>query len=125
MQQFSLNWWLVYQGIWNQEIELWQKFAGLGKVIFICEKENDETISVCLNWDQDGKIINVQEITDYSPDLPTFRASKEMWQKFVDQEIKAAPAVMQGQIDYQGSLTLMIKYAKHFDYLAHIAQKIN
>ena len=101
MQQFSLNWWLVYQGIWNQEIELWQKFAGLGKVIFICEKENSETISVCLNWDQDGKIINVQEITDYSPDLPTFRASKEMWQKFVDQEMENLDFVPASSFDIE------------------------
>ncbi len=125
MKKFSIDWWLKYQELWNQEQDLWSKFSGLGKVIFICDYNSDESISICLEWDKEGKIATVNSIDDLPEKSPTFRADEAMWQRFVDQEIKAAPAVMNGQIDYQGSLTLMIKYGKSFDNLALVAQKMS
>ena len=48
MQQFSIDWWLAYQKIWNQQAQLCKKFAGLGKVVF--SFLNKEEISVtCLS----------------------------------------------------------------------------
>ena len=120
-----MDWWLSYQQIWNKEQEsLWKKFAGFGKVIFICDYSADDSVSVCLEWDGEGQMSSVTSIDDLPEDLPTFRADEAMWQKFVAQEIKAAPAVMDGLIDYEGSLTLMIKYGKSFDKLALVAQKL-
>ena len=120
-----MDWWLSYQQIWNQQQEsLWKKFAGLGKVIFICDYSADDSVCICLEWDDEGQISSVTSIDDLSEGLPTFRADESMWQKFVAQEIKAAPAVMDGLIDYQGSLTLMIKYGRSFDKLALVAQQL-
>jgi hypothetical protein len=36
----------------------------------------------------------------------------------------AMQAITQGEIDYQGSMTFLVKYGRHFNYLAEIAQKI-
>jgi putative sterol carrier protein len=123
MKQFSLDWWLAYQKAWNQNPEVEFKFSGIGKVIF--SFLDNQEISVCLEWDQSGQIIRVQEIENLELNLPIFSATKENWQKFIAQEIKAAQAVMTGKIKYQGSFTLILKYGKNFDYLAIIAQQVN
>ncbi len=59
--------------------------------------------------------------------LPIFSATRENWERFVNQEIGAVKAVMTGLIDYRGSIsmTIIVKYGRHFDCLAEVAQKVN
>ena len=123
MQQFSLDWWLAYQKVWNKNSEVSIKFSGIGKVVF--SFLDNQEISVCLEWDKNGQIIRVQEIETLELNLPIFSATKENWQNFIAQEIKATQAVMTGKIKYQGSFYFIFKYGKNFDYLAMIAQQVN
>lgn len=122
MQLFSIDWWLTYQQIWNQHTGIHQRFAGLGKVIF--GFLNEEALTVCLEWDKTGNIINIQKVNNNEIKLPTFIASKENWQKFIVQEITAVSAVMSGKIKYKGPFALLLKYGKNFDDLARVAQQV-
>ncbi|NES72468.1 MAG: hypothetical protein F6K24_48385 [Okeania sp. SIO2D1] len=120
--RFSRDWWLLYQQAWNEQSEFKHKLKKLGKVIF-CLTDGIE-ISVCLHWDEQGDIIEVDVIETIDESLPIFSAPEENWEQFINKEIGAAKAVLTGVIDYQGSFSIIMKYGRHFDYLADVAQKI-
>lgn len=119
---FSEIWWLIFQEKWNQQDKISQKLAGLGRVIF--QFSDGIGLSVCLNWDDKGKIIEVKSAEKIEPSVPVFSATSENWHRFVKKEIGAARAVMSGMIKYTGPITLLLKYGRHFDLLADVAQTI-
>ena len=119
---FSMNWWVAFQETWNRQEKLNRKFSGLGKAIF--NFSDGRGCSVCLNWDRNGRIMGIELADTVDKSLPTFSATLENWQRFVNQEIGAARAVMSGIIQYQGSVSFLLKYGRHFDYLADVAQKV-
>lgn len=123
MQQFSREWWLAFQQTWNDQAELRRKFSGLGKAIFIFS--DGEGVSVCLNWDNTGEIIEV-DLGDngFDDDLPSFSSTGENWQRFVNREVGAVRAVMGGLIQYRGSGLLLLRYGRHFDLLAEVAYQV-
>ena len=122
MNQFSREWWLAFGQVWNTQEESIRKFAGLGKVIF--DFSDGKGVSVCLNWDKAGKIVEVDMGDGFDNDLPSFSATRENWQRFVNKEVGAARAVMGGLIQYKGSGLLLLKYGRHFDLLAEVAQRV-
>ncbi|HAC66318.1 MAG TPA: hypothetical protein DCF68_22980 [Cyanothece sp. UBA12306] len=121
--RFSKDWWLLYQEIWNDQQEFKHKLKGLGKVVFLLQ--NELKTAVCLDWDDQGNIVEVEMLENIDDGLPIFSAKEENWDKFLNKEIGAAKAVMSGLIDYQGSFSTIVKYGKGFDYLADVAQKMS
>jgi hypothetical protein len=77
MNQFSREWWLAFGQVWNTQEESIRKFAGLGKVIF--NFSDGKGVSVCLNWDKAGKIVDINMEDGLDNDLPTFSATRENW----------------------------------------------
>ncbi|GBE72806.1 unknown protein [Microcystis aeruginosa NIES-87] len=123
LTRFSQEWWSAYQTTWNEQENLDKKFAKLGKVILWFS--DHQGVSVCSEWDDQGQIVSLELIEDMDESLPIFSATRENWERFVNQEIGAVKAVMTGLIDYQGSMTIIVKYGRHFDCLAEVAQKVN
>jgi hypothetical protein len=110
---------------WDQLIRAWNAsphrtlLAGLGTVAFIIEE--DGATPALVDWDDRG-IAN--RLVELPTEAPCFRASRQNWLSFIQGEFEATTGLLQGYLEFRGTLSRVVPYSLAFNQLAAVARTL-
>ena len=110
----SRVWWQQLAVLWNSTGER-HVLGGIGYVQIF----GTNTVPTTLHFDCDG---NLSVVHEPHCRISSFIASDQTWREFVSGMYTAADAVLNGQIQFSGTLSDVAPYIKAFEVLGKIAR---
>lgn len=119
---FTAQWWRSFREEWNALDTSRQSFGTIGVVRIVVSDYLSE--SARLEWNSEGALISVSQISEENDMCPTFIAPRNTWAEFVSGRASAARLVMRGNIRFVGSKLFLLAHGPKFDMLSVVGRKL-